>query len=638
MLLQQLLPAILAIAATLMVYHLYYRYAQVEHQADFRSVLKAPERKFFDLHKPHFKPPALLEVPQITKSRLTSGPPLYRRCFMMPYSATLEGYRGWQCGSNQCFTDSRMTLKARGKMLSKTSNQALAHIRAQAGEMPERMGLTPRCDEALRIIDRPAPACHPLLDSPCEAAVAHQSSKPEDPRGGTGCTCPPAPTLEPAPQPTDSGDNYIRGRIDGFRIDDIDEPNVTDTATNEEQRRCASVARQSLSEWVRDVVDAGNWSTTLREARKRGFLEAFVHTRSTWTMTPTKEKFDWVFSGDNDAAMRLSGRFMKGGPWKSGNSTKDPTTIFFTAPKAAYTPKKKHLGMVSDEDMIPGGNLYALEAAMISSTEAYTKVPSDGAGRRWKEANTLLARPFRVLAIGGADHTISGRRAYVERLVLLRYFDRVLFEALDIPVPGVTVLPIGFTEEYSKKHGDNRIFDALEAAPAPADRLPTFLAAWGKRWKYLDSQPSRAELADWLKVTPLGNRSDVPWEKWWATLTQYRFQICPAGNGVQAPKVMESILAGAVPIVDGRNAAAFRSLANMGYPLAVVDDWNDITAARLDEWWNDLSPKLELAKWMLLSDVWFAFITQPCPITNIVDFLAGIGLPQPQSQVGRRPI
>ena len=29
---------------------------------------------------------------------------------------------------------------------------------------------------------------------------------------------------------------------------------------------------------------------------------------------------------------------------------------------------------------------------------------------------------------------------------------------------------------------------------------------------------------------------------------------------------------------------------------------------------------------MLLPEIWYAFITQPCPITTIQEFLVGIGL------------
>ena len=59
----------------------------------------------------------------------------------------------------------------------------------------------------------------------------------------------------------------------------------------------------------------------------------------------------------------------------------------------------------------------------------------------------------------------------------------------------------------------------------------------------------------------------------------------------------------------------------------VVGKWSEITKESMEKWWRELSPRLEIVKWMLVPDVWFAFITQPCPITTIDDFLARMGLP-----------
>jgi hypothetical protein len=39
-------------------------------------------------------------------------------------------------------------------------------------------------------------------------------------------------------------------------------------------------------------------------------------------------------------------------------------------------------------------------------------------------------------------------------------------------------------------------------------------------------------------------------------------------------------------------------LRDYGFPLVVVDDWDEITPAKLDEWWAELSPKLDNARWI----------------------------------------
>jgi hypothetical protein len=43
---------------------------------------------------------------------------------------------------------------------------------------------------------------------------------------------------------------------------------------------------------------------------------------------------------------------------------------------------------------------------------------------------------------------------------------------------------------------------------------------------------------------------------------------------------------------------AFQDLRDYGFPLVVVDDWDEITPAKLDEWWAELSPKLDNARWI----------------------------------------
>ena len=96
-----------------------------------------------------------------------------------------------------------------------------------------------------------------------------------------------------------------------------------------------------------------------------------------------------------------------------------------------------------------------------------------------------------------------------------------------------------------------------------------------------------------------------------AALAKHRFALSPTGNGVQSPKQMEALLVQTIPIVS--RTAAHDDLARQGYPIVVVDTWQEVTPANLDLWWAKLSPLLTDARWMLLAEIWATYVIHPCP-------------------------
>jgi len=148
------------------------------------------------------------------------------------------------------------------------------------------------------------------------------------------------------------------------------------------------------------------------------------------------------------------------------------------------------------------------------------------------------------------------------------------------------------------------------------------IAAWGTSWPKLDHMVlSRINGIEWLKDNPLVQRTSVPPDKYHGVLAGHRFAMCPTGGGVQSPKVFEALLLKTIPIVQREGAAAYVGLAELGYPIVVVDKWEEITESNMDKWWDKFSPMLDRARWMLLTDVWYAFATFPCPIDDIGEFL-----------------
>lgn len=66
-----------------------------------------------------------------------------------------------------------------------------------------------------------------------------------------------------------------------------------------------------------------------------------------------------------------------------------------------------------------------------------------------------------------------------------------------------------------------------------------------------------------------------------------------------------------IPIV--QRTPAHEDLVVLGYPMVIVDKWSEISQKRMDQWWDELSPRLEQARWMLLAEMWSAFVLHPCP-------------------------
>ena len=64
-------------------------------------------------------------------------------------------------------------------------------------------------------------------------------------------------------------------------------------------------------------------------------------------------------------------------------------------------------------------------------------------------------------------------------------------------------------------------------------------------------------------------------------MSTYQFVLCPHGGGLDPnPKCWEALLMKTIPIVK-RNTMS-ESLEHL--PIVIVNDWNEITLDKMDEW------------------------------------------------------
>eukprot|EP00041_Stephanoeca_diplocostata_P037227 m.1397384 g.1397384 ORF g.1397384 m.1397384 type:complete len:562 (+) comp24997_c1_seq8:50-1735(+) len=233
------------------------------------------------------------------------------------------------------------------------------------------------------------------------------------------------------------------------------------------------------------------------------------------------------------------------------------------------------------------------------------------------------ASQFRTLAISGTDKSALLDTNYSTAILKSAYFGKILVEPYDQRVDGVQVCPIGFTVQYTVFATPRVIVQALvNTSISTKNHTRGVLASWGKVWKGLDDgDGSRKRALAWLSrptTTVASHRELLPQPQYYERLKTTRFLIAPRGSGVQSPKIMEALLMLVVPIVERDSTvgdAAFEDLVGLGYPLVLVDSWDVVTEPRLERWWKQLSPLLEDARWMLLRDMWTAFVLHPCPGT-----------------------
>jgi len=185
----------------------------------------------------------------------------------------------------------------------------------------------------------------------------------------------------------------------------------------------------------------------------------------------------------------------------------------------------------------------------------------------------------------------------------LSRFETIFIEAKDVHVEGFETYPKGLTASYQGGERMQRLLHAIKQGRIRRSRKRHVLAAWGQRGNWgtnvtLDAQEADRFVESWHTRASdwRVDRRAIAAEQYFGELAKYRFLLAPRGNGIQAPKFLEALLVGTIPIT--RSYAAFSDLVDYGFPMVVVDDWQEITPEALERWWKALSPRLTAARWL----------------------------------------
>ena len=185
-----------------------------------------------------------------------------------------------------------------------------------------------------------------------------------------------------------------------------------------------------------------------------------------------------------------------------------------------------------------------------------------------------------ILVVGGTDHRLS---EYIDDLSSnTDRFSAIFFESKDVGSEKIKSISMGFNASYLQACQEENILSAIEMSDNQ-DKTEMLFCAWGKIWPSLDKNlPDRISANEFLKDHPKFKRVMVDNKQYWQVLAKYFFSMCPAGNGVQAPKLAESWMVKTVPVV--LKNASFVDLNEYGYPFILLDSWDQINDQAISDW------------------------------------------------------
>lgn len=78
-------------------------------------------------------------------------------------------------------------------------------------------------------------------------------------------------------------------------------------------------------------------------------------------------------------------------------------------------------------------------------------------------------------------------------------------------------------------------------------------------------------------------------EACWRAHGEFAFEVSPRGNGLDCFRTWEALALGTIPIV--RTSSLDRLYRDEDFPVVIVEAWEEITAARLERWRDELAGK-----------------------------------------------
>ena len=188
---------------------------------------------------------------------------------------------------------------------------------------------------------------------------------------------------------------------------------------------------------------------------------------------------------------------------------------------------------------------------------------------------------FNNLVIAGSDHSLSEN---IDMLRSIKHrFRKIYYEAKDIECNWVQTIPMGMVMAYMLRSGGN---DILSQINKQKSKTKLIASAFGSRYPLLTERISdRSELKKFTSDCKFMDDMFCEPHMFYKHLCDYKFFASPLGNGLQTPKICESIMCETVPVVTDH--IVHRELRDVyELPLLIVNKWTDITEEFLNDQWN----------------------------------------------------
>jgi len=175
----------------------------------------------------------------------------------------------------------------------------------------------------------------------------------------------------------------------------------------------------------------------------------------------------------------------------------------------------------------------------------------------------FLKNPF-VLIFHNSDTNFNYKDLILfEKLNLL---EKIYTQNMNVIHPKVIPLPIGLPNSQWR-HGDLNKFEKIYTSKIPKSNDIFF------NFNISTSLQIRKECCDIIKQFDIPWINFKPYYEYLKCLKQYKYCICPEGNGIDTHRFWECLYLNVIPICKKNTLVEYYSKY---FPIVILDNWNDL--------------------------------------------------------------
>lgn len=182
------------------------------------------------------------------------------------------------------------------------------------------------------------------------------------------------------------------------------------------------------------------------------------------------------------------------------------------------------------------------------------------------------------LYIMGADTHLS---SFLDKISEIKYkYKNIYCEAKDIECDFVKAYPCGITYPYLLRCGSDNVLQVINRDVHIKSK--NICCCFGSKWPDLNNS-----IEDRITLKKFANESDAidffvcPPTDYYDRIAKYEFMACPIGQGIQTPKIYESLLTHTIPVVIKH--PIYKDLKSYGLPIIEIERWENIYSLNYKE-------------------------------------------------------